>query len=617
MDTKAQNSPDPIERAIPSPRSAIIALVHRITRRVLGEANKFIILLMAAVTLYGTLVAFLQVHANVKSAEYTREEKTRAILALLLKVNGLLGDAYDTETTRTYVELRNRAALAARETETRGFSPEASLARSRAVERLLGASDSLIDQSQVLRQPYFKSTNLSELKPSGGDPKEFFRCLNKDLNAGEPDLYAYEQRMVFGPSLLVNEEREAYGELVQAWSRKASAYQTIIPLIAVSLFLYALALTVDGKLKSAFVYIGSGNVVVLAAWTLVTALLPAPRISGEALRSYVDGYVVGVNAYDANFSNLYDKAITKADEAIVKLDRAIKLKPNYAKAYETRANCYLSKGEAMFMKRAAPAARDAALLHSKSDFTQALRLDPERVDSYWNMAWIMYLLGDYTGCADFYRQVIVRSPEQQFGAHLERSLALLALGKAADAEAEVRQAIDRACKTPLVTDYDYYRSTIRILRRLQTIRPHPGMDTMELLMKQAFASVQYRGTPEPGQTSAMLNNLAFSSSASGQDENQKKAVFPYGTEQVHVRFDYEGLRNGEQLVIRVYQDDVDNYAMTQFLIWRDGAAGLSNRLVIKSELEPTLKYLDAGKYDVEIFIEGNSKAQGSFTIAES
>jgi len=603
---------DQFLRMVIDPAQGLQKMVGRFTT----AGNSAIVLLIAAGALVGTFVAFLQVHSNVRLAECTREGKSRSMLALLLTVKGKMECGAENSAARRYVELRNEAAMEARDAESRATPPAP--AGVQRVERLLAAADAVASRTTALREPYYSPATLGQLKSGGGDASAFFSRLYADLNSGIPDLFAYEAEVGTGRMLLDAEECAAFEEIGRAWARKSGTYQTIIPLIAVALFFYALALTVEGSLKGTFVAFGSLDLFLLTGWAAVVTAFPVPSLRPDAHSAYVEGYDASAVAYEANFWNNYKTAIKKADEAIRSLDRAIDIKPDYAQAYLTRANCHHSKGEALFMTRADPAARDQSLRAAVRDFEKVMELRPELADSYWNCGWVLYLLGDYEGSYERYSEVIRNHPKQQFGARLERVLSTLGMGLKTRALSDTREAIRYAHEHPLRTDIIYFRSTIRLLRRLQKVRPQPGMEEVERLLQESAVSMRYRGTTGPGRTAAVLSRLAFGPAADTRVAPAADgAPFPYGTEQVQVGFDYSGMKNGEQVVLVGFNDDVELPWMTQVRVWSDGPAGQSTRLTIKSEVpEPTLEYFRPGQYDVEVYVEGNLKAQGSFTVDE-
>ena len=79
-------------------------------------------------------------------------------------------------------------------------------------------------------------------------------------------------------------------------------------------------------------------------------------------------------------------------------------------------------------------------------------------------------------------------------------------------------------------------------------------------------------------------------------------------------FDYQDMVSGELVVLKVYYNGVEQPFFNAALAWQDGAAGHSTRLAVQLPVERTLFGLSPGRYGVEIYVEGNLRAAGEFTI---
>jgi tetratricopeptide (TPR) repeat protein len=545
----------------------------------LQRPNDLIVLLIAAATVFGALVAYLQVRADTLSLRYAREGQAQALTALRDNVEANLRYGYETNLLRSYSELRALAYLANSQGET-----EAEL-------RLREAAASLRDQGELLQPPYFEGSD-----------------------GLDPDQYTYFYDRIYRPYLLAGERGASLEAVGREWSARASAYQTIITLTAVTLFFYGLSLTLEGCLKWAFVGLGSLNIGVIGLWALAMLVFAIRPVPDEAITAFADGSVATTMAFDYEYYSFHDDAVTMSDRAIGQLDRAIAAHDDYALAYLTRADAHLLKGEALLLAGGDAGQRRASLENAVADYQQAIELGNDGYHGYWNMGWAYYLLGDYQESLAAFDSVIRNAPEQQFGARLDRSMNLLGLGEREAALAEVRQAIEQAAAAPSSDDVYYFRQAIRNLSRLQKVFNHAGMGEMLLLLKEAFVSYQTRGTAAPGPTNASLSTLTFSALLP-DGRRQEGVAFPAGTSQVFLLFDYAGLADGERVATKIYWEGREQPYMNESLAWRWGDTGRSDDIAVQAALDPTYQALGAGIYQVEVYVEGNLLAESAFTIS--
>ena len=265
--------------------------------------------------------------------------------------------------------------------------------------------------------------------------------------------------------------------------------------------------------------------------------------------------------------------------------------------------------------------RDASFEAAIANYRQALRLRPNDYHAYWNLGWVFYLSGDYGQAIGATEQVLKLAPLREFGSRLVLVTNLLGLGKREEGIAECRKAIDYAAAHPLSSDAYYFRQAIRNAERLQAVRPQDGLQEVELLLKQSFVFLQYRGTPQPGPTSGQLSNLAFGAPTVERGGKPTSFwlsdTFPADTEQVNMLFDYRDMADGEQVVLKVYFNGVEQPFFNQVVTWEGGQSGHSDQLAVEVPVERTLFGLMPGRYRVEVCVEGNLRASGEFAIENS
>jgi tetratricopeptide (TPR) repeat protein len=563
-------------------------------RRVPIEANHIIVMLIAGVAVFGTVVAALQTHANARAARAVRTAQSQSILLLKADTHGLFDLTYTLDVVRTWWELQRLTMLAGRRASESVEAAEAQAFEMEA-QRLAAAVEGLLGQSDVFAEPYYDAV----VRPW-------------------PDLNRFWYERLLAPRVLAAEQQAAESAIGQAWNSKSNAYQTVITLVAVTLFLYGLALTVESHLKWGFFALGSANMAFITAWTVLTVVRPVPQIPEAALRAYVDGYIEASNALQLEYASSHALVPERADRAIAHLNEAIALRPDYAAAYTLRADAFTVKGEALLFGEGDAALRDDSLRAAVRDYDRALSLNPEDYHAYWNLAWALYLVGDYERSIEVIQEAARLAPLKAFGARLVLATTLLGMGRLDEGLAECRAAIAYAAEHPLSSDAYYFRQAIRNAERLQAVRPHDGLDQLDRLLKEAFVSLQYRGSAQPGAATGQLGELSFGAptmeQASKASHFWMSQRFPADTEQVNVIFDYDGMVDGQQVVLKVYRDGVEQPFYNQVIRWEDGATGRSTRLAVKLPVEGTGFGLTPGGYRVEIYVEGNLRASGEFTI---
>lgn len=564
--------------------------------RFIWELNHLIIMLTAGVAVFATVVAALQTDANIRANQANRESQAQALRALQDNVSDLFEMGYDLQVARLWWS-QQRMLLSANLLANTELEPDQTAWYLEEAQRLESASQLLTDQSDLFTPPYFDA--VTGLWP--------------DLNR-----YWYEQ--VVAPQMLASEHQSVQMELGRAWGQKSNAYQTIITLVAVTLFLYGLALTVERYLKWGFLALGSANLSFIFVWTVLTAVQPIPLVNPQALQAYVAGRIKAIYALQQEVQSHHRVAPKKADEAIIDLSRAIDLRPDYTAAYVTRGDAYTIKGEALLFGGGDATVRDASFRQAVADYRRALELQPDDYHAHWNLSWALYLLGEYEPALEAIQRVIELAPMKQFGARLVLGEILMAMDKPQEGLAELRRAIEHAAAHPLSSDPYYFRQMIRNIERLQVVRPHPGSAESLSLLKESFVSLQYRGKPYPGSTRAQITHLAFGVSTM---ERAGKATrywtsdrFPADTEQVNVLFDYQDMAEGEQIVLKVYYNGVERPFYHQVITWHGGPSGHYDQLAVKVPVAHTLFGLLMGHYRVEIYVEGNLHASGEFTVGD-
>ncbi len=293
-------------------------------------------------------------------------------------------------------------------------------------------------------------------------------------NSGEPDLNAYWIDAVVIPQEKVAEERAAYSEISRAWSNKTNAYQMMITLISVTLFLFGLGLTLERWLKGLFTLMGTLSLSGIVIWAFLTVIRPVPVYSQESIDAYVEGYRELINTGNYEYWSVYDAVPGMAEKAITSFNKAIELRPTYAKAYSYRGDACATAGEALLLGNGDATKRDELLGLAVSSYEKANELKPDDYHTLWNLGWALYMLGDYPRSITEFEKGIELAPQAQLGMRLDIAANLLGMGKKEEGLKQVDEAIKIASEHPTSSDPYYFRQLARIIGRLKKVRPHDG-----------------------------------------------------------------------------------------------------------------------------------------------
>lgn len=260
-------------------------------------------LLIAGVTFFGSVVAFLNSQASAKGAPYVRESQRSSVDGFNSRIaasaeEGLAFSIYD-ESQRYH----RRGVLAAQ--------------RARSVE---GTPQSEFYAAEAQR---FAKAELSQaaLTPLLASP-----ALSRQQDPAFPTRYRSEQfRSTDGAQL----RQASFSELGGKWGDKGDAYVRVLTLLATSLFLLGLSLTIN-HVRTLLVVPGVAIAVACVISTFATASRSPSATPGEAIAQVVEG----------------DVRLSQSDYegAIDHYRQALQLHADYGQAHGRLAAAYLLAG---------------------------------------------------------------------------------------------------------------------------------------------------------------------------------------------------------------------------------------------------------------------------------
>lgn len=141
--------------------------------------------------------------------------------------------------------------------------------------------------------------------------------------------FAFDAEVTVGPDE-ARLRQEAQAELADDHGSKADTFVAILTVLAVSLFLLGLSLTVEGRSRRLLVIPGVGIAVICLGWAVITAAREVPRTPERAIRAVAEG----------------NRLVTRGDPeaAVEEFSRAIELRPDYATAFGLRADAHFLAG---------------------------------------------------------------------------------------------------------------------------------------------------------------------------------------------------------------------------------------------------------------------------------
>lgn len=552
-----------------------------------GAFKKRVAFLMALVAMSTSIIAYLQNQASARDAEADRDIKYATIQSLEHQISDNIRINYDYQVAyQNWVEL-DVLRLKALDEGDEALS-----------KRYETVRDRMTGFSPLLAAPYFDfPDNL------------------------EPDLKKYEADTHLVKITTLREQFDAASVVKDGWDEKANTYIVHLTLLAVSLFLFGLAITIAGQVTR-WVFLSSGVLMALFAIVSAINMWSQPIFDLREEKGVIDAFARGVGlAHQARW-----------EESISAYNEALQGVPDYNKALVARALAY----SLLDQYEAAVADYEEARVLGNQDSVVARRL-----------AWNYYLLGQFDEAIALLRTTLEEHPDN-LRIHFRLAANLLVTGQVEAALAEYENGMASAIRqvasaqaagevptSNLWVALDDARLELSdLLYILETgepitsFTPEPAKiasaevvqrlapDLIEQLNVLAVA-LEYTNQPPVGELTAELAPFKFgrpTSPEQGQNtEYEFSDTFPIETPRVMMLFEYENMQEDDLVVIKFYQDGVEDSSSRQVFRWEDGSSGLK-------ELPLTLAIgedkAQPAEYTLELYINAHLAQSGSFVIVE-
>lgn len=437
-----------------------------------------------------------------------------------------------------------------------------------------------------------------------------------DAKTEQPDVARFEAETYVKQLAVLDQKFKAASAVKDAWDSKANAYVFLITLLSVSLFLYGLSLTVSSRFaQGLFTAVASVLALVVAIWAARTWAEPVPDLRDHP--NAIEAFAIGESLAHRD----------KLDEAIAEYAKALTEEPEF---YDAR----VSRGEALYrLDKNAEAAKDlevalatkgephvasllASAYYDDGRFADAVKVcraglegSPDNLDLRFTLGLSLLAKGE------------IEPAQVEYRAGMERAAALVAEARAKNLEApaELWQAIDEASSdldglaaVAAGSDPPPPRDKIVGAEKLPPVCEAIGAE-----LDSMSTALEYTGKPPEGKLSATFENLQFGEPVfkNGKIEEVKvnpDASFPAGTNQVALRFDYAGMTDGRELIIKTFKGATEQPSWRVVEKWTLGTEGEFIYILAPSYTD-TFVFPDE-TYTVEVFVDGHLAVRGSFSV---
>lgn len=545
------------------------------------QFRQAIAVLLAGVTTLILVGVFLHSDATTRAARAERDTGRYAAEAMRRRVGGGARAQYDYNTAyRSWAELDLLASAAAgREDVLAG-------------QRYAEVRDSLVPFSPLLSKPYL------------------------DEATGAADRARYEADSYLVEVTVLEEKSLAALAVKEVWEGRAATCIVHVVLLAVSLFLLGLAATTSGPAARWLLGgVGVALAGLVVVWAVLALLQPVPDLRER--KGAIEAYAAGVGlAHQGRYI-----------EAVRSFNTALQIAPNYGNALAARAEAHLALGNleaaAADLKQARAGGNTSASLAGKlartyyllGRFAEAIEMDRAALAADPEALWLRFDLG---------LALLVSGQTEagraEYAAAMEQAAQYVAAAQAAgrEAPAEVGWWLDRGAAGDLDDLLRLLEGGAGRLPRERIAYPEAVRGTAQELLaqlKSLAVALEYSGRPPQGSLTARIGPLQF-----GQpiyDEVSELVgvtpadTFTAATQVVAVQFDYAGMQDGQEVLFKVYRNGQEMPAWRLTYTWDLGSSGTARWLLPPGASEG---FLEAGRYQVELYVGYHLAQRGSFTI---
>jgi hypothetical protein len=320
-----------------------------------------------------------------------------------------------------------------------------------------------------------------------------------------------------------------------------------------------------------------------------------------------------------------------AQGALAAFDESLSRSPGYGTALYARGGVNANLGN-----------YDAAI----NDFRAAQAAGKDNANVSWDLGYTYYLSGRFDEAVNAFNHALQTDPKRVW-VRLDLAIAYLAQGKVAEAQAEYTRAKDEittqvaeaksAGKEPppsllyyLDAGADDLESLVSQLDDQAANKPGaPSRDKITdveavmlvaeeqfVALKSLAVALEFTGKPPAGPVSASVADFEFGVQAEGETFDTAD-TFPSETKDIWIIYRYEGMRDGQQVVWKVYVDGEEYPEYRTILAWDKGEAGEASQPLTDDFAYGSTYSFDPGQYTVEMYVDSQLVQRGFFTVEEA
>jgi hypothetical protein len=148
----------------------------------------------------------------------------------------------------------------------------------------------------------------------------------------------------------------------------------------------------------------------------------------------------------------------------------------------------------------------------------------------------------------------------------------------------------------------------------------PAAANLAAQLKSYSVALEYTGQPPAGTLAGTVSDFTFAQSVLDDQGNfvdyAPAESFAYGLDEVAVLFDYNGLKDGQDVLFKVYVDGEEDPSWRVIEPWSLGESGSAEKLI--SFAYSNTQVLQPGVYTVEMYVDSHLAQSGNFVVeAES
>ena len=553
------------------------------------RSNKVIAILIALVTVVIAVITYMQNDSAMRDDRANRDQKRYSLEAMSARITGdaqVNFDYYRVYTLYKELDLLARSATEKGEKYT--------------ADRYIKLRDRMKANSKLLAPPYMNE---------------------KD---GTLELDKYEVDTFIQNATALNERFTAASDVKDIWDNKSNTYIIHLTLLAVSLFLFGMATTIASRFaRILFSIVGSVVALIAVGWAVSTYLKPVIDFRDYKTKNgvaVIDRFADGVGlAYQG-----------KNEEAVAAFDEAISFAPNYTNAFYEKGNSLMGLGRF----------KDASVAYES-----AIKLGKDDALTLGNLGWAYYKSGQFEDSIKNYQSALNKG-KIELWMQFDLAMNYLSTGNIEKAKKMYDDTIqmaanevEKAAKEGREPPSDMWWSLDdaagglelldgiitegkgdpdpKLLKNPQEIQK-VGQEIFKKL-RSASVSLEYDQKLPQGELQAKISPLRFyepkyDNQGEQLDVEDFNDVFPKGIIEVAVQFDYEKMKNDQEMVIKVYVNGSEENSWRQVIKWDMGESGTAEKTLSFSY--STTSALTPGEYTVEVYVDGHLAQSGAFIVEE-